>query len=101
MKTNTAPAPMLVLALVLCQANAVRTWAVEETNSFPRAAAPEDLGYDFVEGKTNKIARVHSVTPVDVYVIYEGERGGRKIPRHALPPELQAKYPFDAAKAAE
>src|SRR4051794_19270642 len=61
----------------------------------------ENLGYDIYEGKTNKIARVHSANAVSVLVIYEGNTGGRKIPRQDLPPELQAKYPYDPAKAAE
>ena len=64
-------------------------------------AAKEDLGYDIVAGKTNKIARVHSASPTWVYVIYEGGNGGRKIPRQNLPAELQAKYPYDPAKAAD
>jgi hypothetical protein len=37
-------------------------------------------------------------------VIYESDesgKGGRKIPRQELPPQLQAKYPYDAARAAE
>lgn len=47
---------------------------------------------------------MHSADPVSVFVIYESEdggKGGRKIPRQELPPQLQAKYPYDAAKAAE
>jgi hypothetical protein len=41
---------------------------------------------------------------VEVYVLYESAdcgRGGRKVSRQELPPQLQAKYPYDAAKAAE
>ena len=73
----------------------------EETNQGANATAPDDYGYDFREGKTNKIARVYSVTPIHVQVIYEGGQGGRNIPRQSLPPALQAKYPYDAEKAAE
>jgi hypothetical protein len=39
-----------------------------------------------------------------VFVLYdseEGGKGGRKIPRQELPPQLKAKYPYDAAKATE
>jgi hypothetical protein len=36
-----------------------------------------------------------------VYVIYEGDTGGRRIPRQELPPELRGRYPYNAAKAAD
>ena len=82
--------------------------AAPETATSPSSksqpVAQEDLGCVVIDGKTNKVVRVMSADPVSVFVIYESEaggKGGRKIPRQELPPQLQAKYPYDAAKAAE
>ncbi len=75
--------------------------AVGQTNLQASAIVTEDLGCDFSDGKTNKIAKVYSVTPTYVYVLYEGGSSGRKIPRPELPPQLAAKYPYDSAKVAE
>jgi NACalpha-BTF3-like transcription factor len=61
----------------------------------------QDLGCDVVDGTTNRIASVSSVTPTFVYVVYEGGHSGRKIPRQDLPPQLKAKYPYDAEKSSE
>jgi hypothetical protein len=57
-------------------------------------------GVDIHNGRTNRIARVQSVTPSEVYVIYEGNMGGRKIPRSALPSQLARLYPYDAQEEA-
>ncbi len=59
----------------------------------------EDLGVDVVDGVTNKIIRVSNVTPISVYVVYEGGCSGRKILRQDLPPQLKAKFSYDAAKS--
>lgn len=61
----------------------------------------EIFGYDLINGVTNQIARIAKVTPVDVQVFYTNSKGGRKIPRQDLPPELAAKFPYDEAKAAQ
>jgi len=113
---NTRMSICLLAALLLCRAAKVSSAEAKEQ---PPATAPEsaatpsrqaqptvqeDLGCIVIDGKTKKIVGVHSADPVSVYVIFEGEdgtRGGRKIPRQELPPQLQAKYPYDAAKAAE
>ena len=91
----------LPLICALCFSFGFRSAVAGETNQGANVAAPDDFGYDFREGKTNKIARVYSVTPTHVQVIYEGGQGGRNIPRQSLPPALQSKYPYDAEKAAE
>jgi hypothetical protein len=106
----------ILAALLLCRAEEVSSAEAKEQ---PIAAAPEsataptrqlqppvqeDLGCVVVDGKTNKIVRVHSADPVSVLLIYESEgggKGGRRIPRQELPPQLQAKFPYQPAKAAE
>jgi hypothetical protein len=106
----------LLAALLACRAAEVSS---AEAREQPSAAAPEsattptrqlqprvqeDLGCVVIDGKTNRIVSVNSADPVSAFVIYESEdggRGGRKIPLQELPPQLQVKYPFDAAKAAE
>jgi hypothetical protein len=98
MKKTTA-STALALAFILCLPVSLR--AGDETKPHTQAKVSEDLGYDFQDGRTNKIARVLTVTPTHVQVIYEGGKGGRRIPRHQLPPELEAKYPCDASAAAE
>ena len=81
--------------------------AAESATASTRESQPpaqEDLGCIVIDGRTNKIICVRSADPVSVFVLYESEecgKGGRKIPRQELPPQLQAKYPYDAAKAAE
>jgi len=66
----------------------------------PSPVAPkEDLGYDIVDGKTNKIDRVVQADPRFVWVLYENDSGTRRIPRDELPPTLAAKYPYDPKKA--
>src|ERR1035438_6971941 len=81
--------------------------APESASASTRESQPpaqEDLGCVVIDGKTSKIICVRSADPVSVFVIYEsdaGGKGGRKIPRQELPPQLQAKYPYDAARAAE
>lgn len=100
MKTRTLRLTLtLACALALMLGQRVPMHAETNTPSF--AAAAEDLGFDFYEGKTNKIAKVYSVTPTHVQVLHEGGKSGRNIPRQSLPPQLAAKYPYDAAKAAE
>ena len=106
----------ILTALLVCQAENVSSAEAKEQ---PGAVAPEsatkpssqsqppvleDLGCVVIDGRTNKLVCVRSADPVSVFVIYESEdggKGGRKIPRQELPPQLQAKYPYDAAKAAE
>jgi hypothetical protein len=106
----------ILAAVLVCHAENVSS---AEVKTQPTAAAPEsasastresqppaqeDLGCVVIDGKTSKIICVRSADPVSVFVIYEsdaGGKGGRKIPRQELPPQLQAKYPYDAAKAAE
>lgn len=106
----------ILAALLVCHAD---NSSSVEAREQPTVAAPESgamsarqsqppardgLGCIVIDGKTNKIVRVQSADPVSVFVIYESEdcgKGGRKIPRQELPPQLQAKYPYDAAKAAE
>jgi hypothetical protein len=97
-------------AAEVCSAEAKKqptsTASASATASKSQSQPPvqDDLGCVVIDGKTNKIVRVHSADPVSVFVIYENEecgKGGRKIPRQELPPQLQAKYPYDAAKAAE
>ncbi|HMP82026.1 MAG TPA: hypothetical protein PKA41_04885 [Verrucomicrobiota bacterium] len=94
-----------ILGLALTTAAGLQARTAEATNSVNTAAmiqpASEDLGWDLHEGKSNKIARVYSVTPAYVQVIYDGGKGGRKIPRNDLPPQLRARYPYDAPRAAE
>jgi hypothetical protein len=106
----------LLAVILVCRAMGI---ASAETKHQPPAAAPEsaaaptkqpqpavqeDLGCVVIDGKTNRVVSVNSADPVSVHVIYEcadGARGGRKIPRQELPPQLQAKYPYDADKAAD
>ena len=66
-----------------------------------RPPCADNLGYDVVDDKTNKIGRIYKVTPSYVWVIYDRDTGGRKIPRQELPPELKVRFPYDAAQAAE
>lgn len=61
----------------------------------------EDFGYDVHNGVTNKIARIATVDPRYIWVVYEDGVSGRKIPRSELPPQLQARFPYDPKKAAE
>jgi hypothetical protein len=75
--------------------------ATNTTANVPPTAANDDLGSDFYNGKAYKIVSVVAVTPTHVQVRYDGNFGGRKIPRMDLSPQLAAKYPYDAAKAAE
>jgi hypothetical protein len=106
----------ILAVLLVCRAEEVSS---AEAKTQAAAAAPgpaptpsrqsqspvrEDLGCVVIDGKTNRIVRVHSADPVSVLVIYESEegaKGGRKIPRQELPPQLRTKYPYEAAKAAE
>lgn len=85
------------LGLSLCQCAIIAS----DTDSTKETADSEDLGSDFFEGKTNRIAKVYAATPTHVQVIYDGGKSGRKIPRQSLPPQLAAKYPYDADKAAD
>jgi hypothetical protein len=106
----------ILAALLVCQAENVSsaetkkqrpaTPAESATASTGESQPPaqQDLGCIVIDGMTNKIICVRSSDPVSVFVIYESEaggKGGRKIPRQELPPQLQAKYPYDDAKAAE
>jgi hypothetical protein len=107
---------IILLALFAWTSNnsALDVRAAENTNQTPAVAAPEsdvttnsqprseeNLGYDVVDGKTNKIGSIYKVTPSYVHVIYDPSTRGRKIPRQELPPELKAKFPYDATQAAE
>jgi hypothetical protein len=60
----------------------------------------EDLGHDFFNGKTNKIARVIEATPTHVRVRYENG-GQRNIPRLELNSPLKERYPHDVQAAAD
>jgi hypothetical protein len=92
----------LPIVCALCVAPGIHTAHAGETNSTNTVdAASEDLGYDFDEGKTNKIAKVYAVTPTHVYVMHEGGKSGRDILRQSLPHQLAIKYPHDAEKAGE
>jgi hypothetical protein len=82
------------------QAAHVETPLPGVNSSAANPAIPEDLGYDIFAGKTNKIARVWKEDPLNIYVVYEGTGGGRKISRLELPLQLAAKYPYDATRAA-
>ena len=99
MKATFSVLRMVLVALAFGTGAPVAVRAADEPA--PRATVTEDLGYDFYNGKSNKIARVYNVTPVAVQVIYEGDKGGRNIPRDNLPPALKAKYPYDPDAAAE
>jgi hypothetical protein len=113
---NTRIYIYIITALLVCCAEEVfsaeakkqsAAAAAESATASTRQAQPpvqEDLGCVVIDGKTNKIVRVCSADPVSVFVLYESEesgKGGRKIPRQELPPQLKAKYPYDATKAAE
>jgi len=98
MKTLSRSLKTMLLIALNCAALACVSGADELM--LAGSAHATDLGCDFVDGRSNKIARVFSVTPTHVQVIYDGGQAGRKIPRHELPPELAAKFPYDAAKAA-
>jgi hypothetical protein len=73
----------------------------EQSHSEASTAQPEDLGWDFYNARTNKIGRIHSVTPTHVWVIYEDGKCGRNIPRMELESPLKERYPYDPAKAAD
>jgi hypothetical protein len=105
----------LLAAFLVCRAAGVSFAVAKEQ---PPAAAPEpattpakqsqpsvqeDLGCIVIDGKTNKVVRVLGANPAEVHVRYEGEGGpgARWISRQELPPQLQAKYLYDADKAAE
>jgi hypothetical protein len=113
---NTKMNICILAVLLVCRAEEVSSAEAKEQPTFaaPESAtastsqaqppAQEDLGCVAIDGKTNKIVRVHSADPVAVFVIFESEdggKGGRKIPRQELPPQLQAKYPSDDAQAAK
>ena len=76
-------------------------------NPLPVAAADpgavtvsEELGCDFYQGRTNRIASVYDVTPTHVRLRYENGNLSRPIPRPELTGELARRYPYDAEKAA-
>jgi chromosome segregation ATPase len=52
-----------------------------------------------VGDETYKNVRVVKATPIELTLLYDG--GGRTIKLEDLPAELKAKYPYNAAKAAE
>jgi len=89
--------PLITIVALSCLAPTARG-AESPGTDLP---AQEDLGVDIVDGVTNRIVRVSGVTPVSVFVLYEGECRGRRILRQDLPPQLKAKYSYDPAKAAE
>lgn len=91
----------IILALTACLSGMVTANSAGATNSTTNAGEPENLGTDFYNGKSYKIISVVSVTPTHVQVRYDGNFGGRKIPRIDLPPQLETRYPYDAEKAAE
>ena len=113
---NTKIYIYILIGLLVCRAEEVfsaqakeqPTAAVSESATTPPSKSQppvkEDLGVVVIDAKTNKIIHVRTADPVSVLVIYENEegaKGGRKIPRQDLPPQLQAKYPYDAAKTTE
>lgn len=87
---------VIVLGLAHCDA---QTGAIGQTTAAVHAQ-PEDLGHDFFNGRTNKIARVSAATPTHVRVIYESG-GERNIPRLELNSPLKEHYPYDAQAAAD
>ena len=50
-----------------------------------------------INGRTNSHVRVVSANPVEVVVMFDG--GGATLKRTNLPPEFQAKYPYEEARA--
>lgn len=90
----------VVIGLALFDSSFAAEKKAARSKSKEAATEAAGLGYDVFEGKTNKIARVFKADAVSVYVIYEGDKGGRNIPRSELPPGLAARYPYDADQAA-
>jgi hypothetical protein len=91
----------IAISLAACLSVFATVHGAEITNAVTDVSKAEDLGLDFYNGKAYKITTVVSVTPTHVQVRYDGNFGGRKIPRIDLPPQLEAKYPYDSEKAAE
>lgn len=98
------------IKLAITLAACLPTFAVvrgAETNNTTATAstpsAPENLGYYVEAGNSNKITKVITATPSYVQVLFgsDGSLGSRKIPRSELPPELAARFPYDAEKATE
>src|ERR1035441_4891427 len=102
---NTKIYIYILTGLLGCRAEGVFSAEVKEqsTAAVLESATPppsqsqppvqEDLGVVLIDGRTNKIIHVRTADPVSVLVIYEndeGSKGGRKIPRQELPPQLQA-----------
>ncbi len=90
------PTPLFAISLALAACSGL----AQNTNPDNNGSST-DLGSDIRDGKTNKIARIFKVTPTHVFVIYEGNTGGRNIPREELPEQLQARFPYDAGKASD
>lgn len=90
---------LVLLGLAPCGAQ-TGVAAPEQANPTTAPARAEDLGHDFFNGKTNKIARVIEATPTHVRVRYENG-GERNIPRLELNAPLQERYPYDAQAAAD
>lgn len=93
----------LALTLAACLSAVAPVQGAETTNATATASVPENLGYYVEAGKSNKITRIITATPAYVQVMFgnDGNIGSRKIPRNELPPELAARFPYDAEKSAE
>lgn len=89
-----------LLSLLLTAGLPLHGHAADQTNSPSPAVQQEYLGYDVVDGKSNKISRIYRATPSYVWVIYDGGTGARKIPRSELQSPLKERYPYDRQEAA-
>ncbi len=98
----------IALALAAClpaisAVQGVETNSATTVTSTTTTAVSENLGCYVEAGKSNKITKIITATPSYVQVMFgsEGSLGSRKIPRSELPPELAARFPYDAEKATE
>lgn len=91
----------IVLTLAACLSGIVAVRGTENIKAATGNSVAEDFGYDFFGGKSNKIDRIITSTPTYVYVMYEGGKAARKIPRTDLPDQLKLMFPFDFEKSAQ
>lgn len=86
---------VIALAATFAPAESIRT------NTVPSVAASNDFGYDIHDGVTNRIARIATVDPRFIWVVYDDGVSGRKIPRTELPSQLRERYPYNPQEAAD